>query len=120
MTTWAHRSMIVPTAFAPLARGLCEGLAGPGGSGMFATGLSADGTLPATHYISAGVIESDFAALLPLDGAGGQAETVVAAAQGMVTLEQIAALFAAVDVSEQLPHDALARIGLQLCVAPEI
>ena len=67
MATWTHRTIIVPAAFQQLAQGLCAAAAeGDAGKGMFTTGLSATGALPATHYISSGYIFDDFAALLPL------------------------------------------------------
>lgn len=124
MTEHAIRCLIVPAPFAPLARALCDGLA-PGGSGagMLTTPISASGTLPATHYIAQGLIESKFAELLPLtsfdaDGVPtttpGQPETIVALAAGAVTLEQVNALLAAIDVTEQDPFSAMARLGLML------
>lgn len=121
---YTHRCMFVSAVFTPLAQALCAGLAAGGaGSNMFLRGLSATGTDPATHYISSGMIEDAFADLLPLttfDAEGiqttrtGQPETVVALAQGMVTLAQINALFAAIDVTEQEPFTAMARLGLQI------
>ena len=117
MITWTHRSIIVPEAQAKLARDLCAALAGPGGAGMFTTGLSADGSAPATHWISAGLIDSQFAALLPLNDTPGQPETVLALAQqaGMtVTLEQVQALLSAVVVTELEPLAAIAEQNLQL------
>ena len=124
MTAYVQRCLIVPAAYAPLARALCDGLA-PGGSGagMLATPLSINGALPATHFIAQGMIEDTFAALLPLTAfdtegvpaiATGQPETIVALAQGAVTLAQINALLAAIDVTEQDPHTAMGRLGLKM------
>ena len=124
MTTYVNRCLIVPAPYAPLARALCNGLA-PGGSGagMLATPVSATGALPATHFIAAGMIEDAFANLLPLtslDAEGlpttipGQPETIVALAQGAVTLAQAKGLLAAIDVTEQDPFAAMARKGLKL------
>lgn len=117
MITWTHRSIIVPEAHAQLAHDLCAALAGPAGQGMFTTGLSADGKAPASHWISAGLIDSEFAALLPLGDAPGQPETVATLAQdaGMaVTLEQAQALLNAVVVTELEPLNAIAEQNLQL------
>lgn len=117
MINWTHRSIIVPDAHAQLARDLCAALAGPGGAGMFTTGLSADGSAPATHWISAGLIDAQLAALLPLVDTPGQPETVLALAQqaGMaVTLDQVQALLAAVVVTELEPLAAIAEQGLVL------
>ena len=129
--SWQHRCMIVPAEHADLARVLCETLAGPGGAGMFTTALSATGDDPATHYISSGLIEDNFAALLPLDALvddvwtriyAGLPETIVqlynATDNPPVTLAKVNAVFATADVSEQDPHQAMARLGLQI-VSPE-
>lgn len=118
MTTYVQRCLIVPAPYAPLARALCNGLApGGSGSGMLATPVSATGSLPATHYISAGMIEDQFAALLPLGDAPGQPETIVALAAGAVTLAQAKALLSAIDVTEQDPFTAMSRLGLMLIQA---
>lgn len=122
------RTMIVPAPFQALAQGLCAAVAeGDAGAGMFATGLSADGSLPATHYISSGHIGEFFAALLPLTTLVPTGESVepittpgnVEAVEGLadqvgITLPPgtIAALFAAIDVSEQGPWEAMARLGV--------
>ena len=123
--------MIVPAEHADLARKLCETLAGPGGAGMFTTALSATGDDPATHYISSGLIESDFADLLPLIEFPADADPVIhpgqpdlitqmATDQGMgVTVDEVQALLASVDVTEQPPTDALDRLGLRLSAEPE-
>lgn len=133
MSTYTHRTIIVPAAFQQLAQGLCEAAAeGDAGKGMFTTGLSADGTAPATHYISSGYIFDDFAALLPLTTVepsteDGEPDTVTErpgnvpvveglAAQAGITLPAgtIAALFAAIDVTEQEPFTAMSRLGVQI------
>ena len=125
-----HRCIIIPAALQTKAQGLCKGLAGTAGDGMFITGLSATGNAPATHYISSGPISDGMAALLPLttvtqdaDGnaivstaPGDPAYVVELAAQAgiTVTVEQVAGLLASVDVSDQAPFDAMARLGLKL------
>ena len=124
MTTYVNRCLIVPASYAPLARALCDGLApGGAGAGMLATPLSINGALPATHFISAGMIEDAFSALLPLTAfddegnattAPGQPETIVARARGAVTLAQAKALLSAIEVSEQEPFAAMAHKGLKL------
>ena len=127
--SYTHRVIIVPAAFQQLAQGLCEAAAeGDAGKGMFTTPLSVDGTEPATHYISSGHIEQQFADILPLttvtqDGEGlpdihtrpgNVAAVEYMAAQAGIDLPPgaIAALFAAIDVSYQGPFEAMARLGL--------
>ena len=133
---WTHRTIIVPAAIVDAARAACAGLAGPGGSGMFTTPLSPTGEAPPTHYISAGLIEAQFADLLPLtsvsyaeDGTpatetrlGNVALTVqLATDAGLpITEAEVSALLSAVDVSEQSAQDALTRRGLRMVVEPEI
>ena len=136
MSEYTHRTIIVPAAFQQLAQGLCEAIAeGDAGKGMFTTGLSATGETPATHYISSGHIEQQFADILPLttvnqDGEGlpdiytrpGNVEAVEAvAAQAGIELQPgtIAALFAAVDVSYQGPFEAMSRLGLSIAQEAE-
>ena len=112
---YVHRCLIVPTAYTPLARALCSGLVPGGqGDGMLATALSPTGAELITHYISAGMIEDVFADLLPLGDAPGQPDTIVNLAGGMVSLAQVEALLAAIDVTEQDPFTAMARMGLEL------
>ena len=129
---WVHRTIIVPASLVEAARGACAGLAGPGGSGMFTTPLSSTGEAPPTHYISSGLIEAPFADLLPLtsvtygeDGTpststrpGNVALTAHLATEAglSITEADLAALLAGVDVSEQQPHEAMSRLGLQIMV----
>lgn len=126
--TWIYRNLIVAAAQRDLAADICATLAGAGGSGMFTTPLSADGAEPATHYISSGLIEDNFAALLPLDAMvddvwtrtyAGLPETIVqlyneAKPDTPITLNEVIVVFAEADVSEQDPHQAMARLGLQI------
>ena len=127
--TYTFRTFIVPESVAKTARDMCADIAGPDGDGMFTTELSATGSAPATHFVSSGPISDEMAALLPLttvtqdaDGnaivstaPGDPAYVVELAAQAgiTVTVEQVAGLLAAVDVSEQAPFAAMERLGLQ-------
>jgi hypothetical protein len=91
-------------------------IAGEAGSGMWTTGLSPTGAEPATHYVSTGMIEDTFAALLV------DADAMYAAAQeagAPVTLEQCQALIAGSDVTDEPPFDAFARLGLKLVQTDE-
>lgn len=129
--SYIHRTMIVPAgALTSLAQGLCEGLAGEAGKGLFVTELSPTGSIPATHTISAGPIGDDFASLLPLttvdeDGIstttpGNVAAIVYLAGDKDITIDpaQLTALLGAIDVSEQPPFVAMARLGLKMVQRP--
>lgn len=100
---------------------------------MFVVGLSATGSAPATHTISAGPIGDDFASLLPLttvttldDEAvstttpGNVAAIVYLASEKGITIDtaQLGALLDAIDVSEQPPFVAMARLGLKMVQRP--
>lgn len=128
--SYTHRTIIVPANFQQLAQGLCEAAAeGDAGKGMFTTGLSATGELPATHYISSGYIEPQFADILPLTTVTTDGEETsettrpaqVAIVEGMaaqagvqVPAGAIAALLGAIDVTELQPFPAMARLGLSI------
>lgn len=126
MTVWTYRAIIVPDAQVTYARELSAALAGPAGDGMYTTPLSATGQEPATHWISAGLISQDFAALLPLTTYPEDAEPIttpgkpeavamLAHEAGYTTTpEQVQALFDASDVTEQEAHEVIARLGLQM------
>ncbi len=133
MSELVHRNLIVPAAFQTLAQGLCEAMAeGDAGAGMLTTGLSPNGEAPATHYISSGGIAPAFADILPLTivtpttepgeldvittQPGNVSVVETMAAQAGITLPAgtIAALFSAIDVSEQDPFAAMARLGIKL------
>ena len=109
---WAHRTIIVTTECAPTARMLCEMLAGAGGSGMFQTALSADGTEPATHYVSSGPIEQQFADVL--DSGAENIHTVVLQAGIEISLEAVQHIMACADISEDAAEVAFERLGLQI------
>ena len=134
MSEYTHRNIIVPAAFQQLAQGLCEAAAeGDAGKGMFTTGLSPDGSAPATHYISSGYIFQEFADLLPLTAVnydiegspilstrpGNVAVVEAMAAQAGFDLAPgtIGALFDAIDVTDVYevgPHERLAQLGLAI------
>lgn len=124
--TETFRTMIVPDAHVALARQITETLAPVGGKGMYTTGLSPDGTAPATHWISSGYIDADYAMLMPLlewvDGdktviSPGYPEVITqmcADAELEVPLADVEAMLAAVDVTLETPQQAFSRLGLQL------
>ena len=107
---WTHRTIIVPDAVVIPARMACEALAGAGGSGMYQTPLSPTGELPATHWVSSGLIEQAFADLL----ANADALAAVATQAGLDPAPLVA-IVAASDITEDPADVALARLGLQLC-----
>lgn len=127
----SFRSLIIPSAHVQLARDLAAAISPENASGMFNTPLT-DGQ-SVTHYISTGIVSDQFAAPLPLttwtqdeEGAWVQVShwpgmpEVIAEMAGqldppfVVTTEQIAAAFAASDISEQEPFVAMERMGLSL------
>ena len=126
----SFRTIVIPASVAVNARNLCKGLAPGSGDGMFLTGLSATGNAPATHYVSSGTISDEMAALLPCKTVTKDAEgnDVITTAPGMpeaapdlaakakisTTKAKITALYAAIDVSDQPPFVAMARLGLQI------
>ena len=101
---------------------------------MFLTGLSPTGNVPITNYISSGPISTEMAALLPCKTVTQDADgkAVVTTAPGMpdavpalaakakisTTKTKITALYAAIDVSDQPPFEAMARLGLQIVQVP--
>jgi hypothetical protein len=128
------RTLILPANVTPLAQEIAATLS-PGGVGMWTTDLSATGSEPATHYISTGFIPPDFAHMVPEqfwiqdeEGAwiqtGSEPGNPVAVyeacvAAGMtVTLEQIEAIFAVADVTEQEPFVAMSRLGVMIVQEP--
>ena len=113
MTTWTHRTIIVPDLVVVPARMACEALAGAGGSGMYSVPLSPTGELPATHWISSGLIEQDFADLL----ASPDALAAVATQAGLDPAPLVA-IVAASDITDDPTDVALVRLGLQLCQSP--
>ena len=110
---WAHRTIVVTAAVRDVAAQICEQLAGSGGSGMFTTPLSPSGNLPATHFVSSGMIEQEFAYLFDYP------EMVVELSKGTITLEQVTGILAQADVSMESAFDVFARMGLQICT-PEL
>ena len=110
---WIHRTIIVPDAVVIPARMACEALAGSGGSGMYSVPLSSSGELPATHWISSGLIEQDFADLL----ANPDALAAVATQAGLDPAPLVA-IVAASDITDEPADVALARLGLRLCQSP--
>lgn len=110
---WVHKTIVVADAVVGQARSLCEQLAGAGGAGMFATGLSADGAEPATHWISSGLILQDFAQMLE-----NPAIVYTVAEQAGIELPEgsVEAWLSQCDISDEQTETTLVRLGLQYVV----
>ena len=86
--SWINYTMIVAAQDANLARALAGGLAPDTDTdGMWRTPLSPTGELPATHFVSSGLIQEEFAAML------GDVEATFDAAGGLVPLAAIEGLY---------------------------
>ena len=126
-----YRCLIVENSQVELARTLTATIAGSSGDGMWTTPLSATGELPATHWISAGLISEQFATMLPLTSYPADEEPIyqpgrpevaayLATEAGVpTTYEQVVKLFSAADVTEQDPGTAMDRLGLVMTQTPE-
>lgn len=133
MSAWVHRTMIVPQAFRSLAQQLCAGLAGLSGTGMFDVDLGTTPSGPTTHGMSTGLIQPQFAGLMPLDkwdaDAGaytrldpGQATAIVAGAAAVgvtLPLATVQALLAAVRVADEPWQQAQQQQGLHMVQSGE-
>lgn len=129
---WTFRTMIVADAVVDTCRSLAMLLAGEGQK-LWTTPLSPDGTEPATHWVSTGLIESQFGDLMPLsewtqDEEGAWTETEISPgtpallaelSDGAVTEEQVIAIFSMCDVTLEEPQQALNRLGLQMVIPEE-
>lgn len=131
---YIFRTLIVPAANVSLARDIATSF-GPSGDGMWTTPLSASGLDPATHYISTGGVSPEYGYLVPLqvwalneegnwvlvgsEPGDPVAVYTAATAQGVVcTQDDVDALFAAADVTEQEPFVAMGRLGLTIINPP--
>ena len=107
-TVWCLRTLIVPVAIVQQCRDLCAA-ATPAGAGMFTTPLSPTGELPATHYVSSGLLDVTFAALMDSPEAMLAGLTALGITSDLATCQ---AILSASDVSEDEGHAALERMGL--------
>lgn len=131
MTEWTNRTLIVSDEQVEFARLLTATIAGPSSAGMWTTPLSPTGKLPATHWISSGLIDQQFAALLPLTEYPADGDPVhtpghpevcahLATEAGVPTTpEQVVGLFAASSVTAEDAHTATARMWLMIASPPE-
>lgn len=104
--SWTRRTMIVREEYAQTAQAIAAGV--PGGAGMWKRRLSATGSEPSTHRISAGLIWPEFSQLL------SDAQAVYSQAGGAIPLETIQAMLEASVVREtDNPHAVLSELGLK-------
>ncbi len=101
--TDVHRTIIVPASIVQQARDLAAS-ASPGGVGMFVSPLSPDGTEPASHFISSGLIDETLASWL--DSPEALAENAP------LTLTEAEDMLAACDVSADDWRTAIERVGV--------
>jgi hypothetical protein len=118
----AFRTVIIPISLAGIA-GQIASVFSTGGAPLSPGLVSTSGGEPPEWVISTGGISAQFAALIPLqdhDGqpiSAGEPDELLARcveAGLTITASDIAALFAAADVTAQDPHAALTRLNLQL------
>lgn len=118
------RTIIVPAGLVVKARALGKEV-DRRGDGMFTTGLSPTGVLPATHYISSGIIDTQFATVLGdglmLDAAadaGAKAQGLVRASTKTDAVNTVAQAIVHVgeapDGSPEDVHALLERLGLKI------
>ena len=108
---WIFKTMIIPVAQADKARELAATLAGSAGANMWITPLYTQGVAEATHYISAGLIDSEYAALLT------DSEMLFSACKNAhidYSLEQIELILKFADIFDDDPFLAMDRLGLSL------
>jgi hypothetical protein len=103
MKQGVHRFIRIPVSQYSIVRELLDVIADPkeSAAGMFTSGYNSTGTGPATHLISSGLIDAQFAVIL-----GNAAITFAAYNQRctllnhtpIITLQQITDLYAASDI----------------------
>lgn len=103
MSTWAFRTMIVPSSLVVLCRQLAASF--ESGAGMWITPLSPTGKAPATHYISSGGIWQQFADML-------SSPEALSSGTG-ISLSQAQTILEACDVSEEEGLTAMTRLNLR-------
>lgn len=131
---WEYRNMIVAYAVVDTCRSLALLLAGEGQK-LWTTPLSADGKEAATHWISSGLIEEQFAALMPLatwaqdeegtwylesyyDGQPQLLSQLATDAGYPITEFEVVQVFDQCDVTLQDPQTSYDRLGLKM-IQPE-
>jgi hypothetical protein len=106
-----HRTLIVPNQYVEQCRSLSVAIAGEAGAGMWDVPLSATGQPNATHWLSAGIISSEFASLLDSPQALSAAAQSAGAA---LSLNDAQALLSACTVRTENPFVVLDDVGLRI------
>jgi hypothetical protein len=124
-------TLVVPDDDAALARTIAATLSS-GGAGMWTTPLSSDGSEPATHWVSSGLVPEAWMYMVPVrtyeqqDDTGawilvsqtpGDLQAVIAgcsAAGVTIDPDALAALYASADVTQQDPWVAFDRLGVTI------
>lgn len=131
------RTFIIPTAKVQLARDIAASF-GPGGEGMWTTGLASTSDGIPTHFISTGYVPDQFAFMVPCNIFTWDPDdeiwikTVKDAGDSVAvynhcvnvgidtTQANIDELFSAADVTEQEPFVAVQRLGLVIVQPTEV
>jgi hypothetical protein len=121
---YQHATLIVTTAVAANLRKLSQMLERSETDGMFVTPLSATGALPATHFISSGMVPKAYITNLSDPAKLKAAADAAYAAEGEVqpfTLTQITNALSKCTLSDgtfndepESPHAMIARLGLKM------
>lgn len=124
------RTIILPIADGASAKQIAAMFPNVGPE-MFTSRLSATGKEPATHVISSGLIPVDFTDAIPvkkyetdrqgalvvketLAGTASKITATVSKTDATFTDQKASTLMAKMDVSDQPPFEAMARLGLML------
>ena len=113
---WKHRTIITPIDLAEPARAACMALTGSASEGLCTTPLYSTEETP-THAISSGYIAGEYADLLPCGDQPGNTEALLALLEGVefpITIDELDGMLAMIDISEEEPYAAMARLGLSL------
>jgi len=130
--TYVDATAVITLAVAPALRKLAQMLDRNETDGMFLTGLSATGNLPATHFVSSGQVPDVFAQAIrspALLNTRAQAAFVKEGVAYPFTLTQVTAALSGCSISDgtrtvlidtvptvvsEGPHAFIARLGLKM------
>ena len=130
--TYEHATVVIPLSVATALRRLAQVLDRSETDGMFVTGLSATGNLPATHFVSSGQVPAVFAQAIrspALLNTKAQAAFIKEGVTYPFTLTQVTAALSGCSISDgtrsvvidtvptivsEGPHEFIARLGLKM------